>query len=941
MEAGGAQHAAQTRRGAEGAGSFAWVLLTMLVAGCTSRQDLIARMQRNYAAADYRAAAVDLRNLVRQEPGNVDFRLKLAESLERSGEFSDAEAQFTRARELGATAEAVVPGLTAAILGQGRYQDALNALDKARPVAGEDAPLLGLRAQALFGLGRVPEARDVWLKVLGKTPQNPAAHLGLAQVLIRLGDNSGAQAELDKAAEAGPEDFAVHLARGRWYAATNRASEAHAEFAKALELAQGSGKRSDTIAALALLGDAECSIPDLAAAEQHLQQLQQLAPQGHPTLLLQARLEAQTGRPDDAQATLKRLLARNPHDEAANALLGLIAARAGKPDTAETYLAQALSEQPGNLPVRRLLAETQLQQQQAGQALQTATDPRGAGDAGLLSLAGRASLFEGDVTGAVGYLERSERAAPSDKSRSLELAAGYLAAHRSADALALLETLEVPDALADRREWLLLAALADSGHTTQARAEALRFARARPEDMPALLIAADTLRALQDVTGGRALLAQAAALDPKAPQPWIQLGRLEQSQQNAPAAERALMHALELDPKSSAARLSMAQLDQLRGDTAGAVEELERIRTQDPRVVTPRVLLAQLYLASGQLSKSASVIAEAQGLVPENPDVRHIGALLALAQGRDGEAATVLERLARQFPNAARVQADLARAYLVGGRLIEARGSAEAALRADPEFWPALVTEVACSLAQRDLHGAESLLERLRHTHAPEAAVLEVSGDVAAHAGSFADALKAFSAADTLRPSGPLAIKMFAVRLALHTADPDAPLRDWLQRVPSDVLVRLALAQRLQADGQQAAAAKEYETVLGEAPGQLLALNNLAWLKVENGDAQEGLELAHRAYDLGSGLPAVADTYGWALIQSGHAEAALPLLRNAYGRLPGDNEIRYHLGVALVKTGALEEGRQQLQVVADSTDHGKVSEQARALLARLGAGGKG
>ena len=942
MEAGDTQRAAQTaRRGSYGAGLFAWVLLIVLIAGCTSRQDLIARMQKNYAAANYRAAAVDLRNLVRQEPGNVDFRLKLADSLERTGELSDAETQFIRARELGATTDAVLPGLTAAILGQGRYRDALAALDKVRPAGGEEAPLLVLRAQALLGLGRVPEARDACLAAIARAPDDPGAHLGLAQALMRLGDNAGAQAELDRAAAAGPEDFAVRLARGRWFASTHRELDARAEFARALELAQRSGNRPDTIAALAQLADAESGIPDLASAEQHLQQLQKLAPQAEPTLLLQARLEAQSGRLDEAQATLKRVLARDPHDEPANALLGLIAARAGKTDTAATYLAQALNEQPGNLPVRRLLAETQLAQQQAGQALQTATDPRAADDATLLSLAGRASLVEGDVTGAVAYLERSERAAPTDQTRSLELAAGYLTAHRSADALALLEKLEVPDALADRREQLLLAALADSGHAAQAHAEALRFAQARPKDMPAMLIAADALLGFQDVAGARATLAQAAALDPKAPEPWIHLGRLERVQQDLPAAEHALKRALELDPKSSAALLAMAQLDQSRGNTAAAGAELEQVRALEPRALMPRVLLAQLYLASGKLPGSAAAIAEARALAPENPEVRHIGALLALAQGRVTEATTVLEVLARQFPKAATVQADLARAYLVGGRPVEARGSAESALRADPEYWPALVTEIACSLAQQDLHAPEALLERLRHTRAPQATVLEVSGDVAAHAGRFADALKAFSAADALRPAGPLAIKMFAVRLALHTADPQAPLRDWLERAPSDVAVRLALAQQLQAEGQQAAAAREYETVLSQAPGQLLALNNLAWLKVEGGDARAGLELAHRAYDLGSGLPAVADTYAWALIQSGHPEAAVPLLRNAHGRLPDDNEIRYHLGVALVKTGALAEGRQQLQAVADATDHGQIGEQARALLARLAAGGKG
>lgn len=918
---------------------LACLVAAIFSSGCTSRQDVIARMQRNFAAADYRAALVDLRNLVREEPGNSDFRLKFAESLLRTGDFPLAEAEFGRARQLGASPSAVLPGLTNALLGEGKYQDALDGLNK--DTSPEDGTYLDLRGQALLGLNRVPEARDAYLAAIGQAPSDSAAHLGLAQVLIRLGESAGAQAELDRAAAAAPDDFPVHLARGRWYAETNRAGEARAEFARALELAQGSGNRADTIAALALLADDESDIPDLASAEQHLQQLQKLAPQAQPTLLLQAGLEAKRGRLDEAQATLKKLLARNPHDESANALLGLIAARSGKTDTAETYLAQALNEQPGNLPVRRLLAETQLEQQQAEQALQTATDPRGAGDPALLALAGRASLLEGDVAGAVGYLEHSERADPTDKKRSLELASAYLTAHRSADALALLEKLDVPDALVGRREQLLLAALADSGQTAQAHAEVLRFVQAQPKDIPALLLAADTLLGLQDVAEARAMLARAAELDPKAPEPWIHMGRLERAQQNMPAAEHALRRALDLEPKNSAALLTMAQLDQSRGDTAAAVAEAEQVRAQDARAVAPRVLLAQLYLTTSQLSKSASAIAEARALAPENPEVRHMGALLALAQGRAAEAITVLEGLARQFPRSAAVQADLARAYLVGGRFSEARSSAESALRADPGYWTALVTEVACSLAQHDLKGAESLLERLRHTRAPQAAVLEASGDVAAEGGNFADALKAFSAADTLHPTGPLAIKMFAVRLALHTADPQAPLRDWLQRQPSDVPVRLALAQRLQADNQHVAAAQEYETVLREAPGQLVALNNLALLKVEAGDAQAALELAHRAYDLGSGLPAVADTYGWALIQSGHAEAALPLLRSAYGRLPADNEIRYHLGVALVKSGAIDEGRVQLKAVADSQDKGAVVERARALLANLAAGGTG
>ena len=921
------------------AGVLACIAALALLAGCTSRQDVIARMQKNFAAANYRAALVDLKNLVRQEPGNADFRFKLAESLLRTGDFRDALPQFAKARELGVAASVVLPGLTEALLGERKYQEALDGLSKESPP--EDATYLKLRGQALLGLNRVPEAREALLAAVGKSPQDPAAHLGLAQTLLRVGDTSGAQVELDKAAEVGPDDLEVRLVRGRWFMMQRVPGTARAEFSRAVELAQRAGNRAGTIDALALLGEAESAIPDVAGAQQHLQQLQKLAPRAGATLLLQARLEMQTNHLPDAQATLKELLGRDPHSEPANALLGVIAARTGKADAAEAYLSQALNEQPGNLPVRRLLAEAQLEQQQAGQALQTATDPAAAGDAALLSLAGRASILEGDIAGGVAYLERSEQAAPSDKSRSLEVAAGYLTAHRSADALALLQKLEVPDTLVDRREWLLLAALADSGRTTEARAEAQRFAQARAKDLPAQLIAAAGLQASRDIAGARALLTQATALDPKAPQPWIQLGKLEWSQPDIPAAERAFAHALELDPKNNAALVGAAQIDQSRGDSAAAIQKLEQVRGQAPRALAPRIVLARLYLSVGQVGKSAPVLAEAQTLAPENPDVRRVGALLALAQGKGPEAAAVLEGLARQFPKAVDLQAELARAYLASGRLSDARTSAEAALRLDPGYWPALVTEIATSLAQRDSRGAEATLERLRHTRAPQAEVLAVTGDVAARGGRFAEALEAFTAANAIAPSRPLALKMFATRLAQHSADPQAPLREWLQRAPSDVPVRVMLAQQLQLGGQRGAAIKEYETVLKEAPQQVLALNNLAWLKLEGGDAQGGLDLAHRAYEAGSGLPAVADTYGWALVQTGHPDDALPLLRDAYGKLPGDSEVRYHLGVALVKTGAVQEGRLQLKAVADSADHGKASEQARALLASLDAGGKG
>jgi cellulose synthase operon protein C len=112
----------------------------------------------------------------------------------------------------------------------------------------------------------------------------------------------------------------------------------------------------------------------------------------------------------------------------------------------------------------------------------------------------------------------------------------------------------------------------------------------------------------------------------------------------------------------------------------------------------------------------------------------------------------------------------------------------------------------------------------------------------------------------------------------------------------------------------------------------LIALNNLAWLRLQAGQNQAGMELAQRAYAINPRVPSIADTYGWALVQTGNAKQAVSILRAAYNAAPRDNEMRFHLAVALLKTGAKEEARQHLQAIVDAQQTGPEAEQARSLL---------
>ena len=201
--------------------------------------------------------------------------------------------------------------------------------------------------------------------------------------------------------------------------------------------------------------------------------------------------------------------------------------------------------------------------------------------------------------------------------------------------------------------------------------------------------------------------------------------------------------------------------------------------------------------------------------------------------------------------------------------------------------------------------------------------------------GDFPGALRAYASASAARPSADLALRAYAARSASGDADPQEPLREWLKRVPDDLRIRTALAEDLTSKGDRAAAAREYQTILKMSPDNLVALNNLANLKIEENDAKTAVQLAERAYRQGQHMAQVADTYGWALVRAKRSSEGLPLLRTAYEKLPKDDEVRFHLAVALLESGQRDDARKHLEALASEQSPQAV--RARDLLQSIDA----
>jgi Tfp pilus assembly protein PilF len=143
--------------------------------------------------------------------------------------------------------------------------------------------------------------------------------------------------------------------------------------------------------------------------------------------------------------------------------------------------------------------------------------------------------------------------------------------------------------------------------------------------------------------------------------------------------------------------------------------------------------------------------------------------------------------------------------------------------------------------------------------------------------------------------------------------------------------VRLALASAQQASGSRAEATKEYEVLIAQQPKNAVALNNLAWLYFEAKDPRAA-ELAERALREAPDNPAILDTVGWIRVQQGQVEQGVQLLRQAAEKAPQVAEIRYHLGAALARSGDMARARKELEAALAGAGDAAWKPEAKRLL---------
>jgi putative PEP-CTERM system TPR-repeat lipoprotein len=911
------------------------------LAACSPRgEKLLERAEGSLARGEYRAAMIDLQNYLSDHPADARARAQLGIALLELGDANGAEAEIRKARELGAgDAELKVPECRL-MASRSAFDRILAECRAGTGDAAADGELLIVRGGALLGLARNDEAVEEFRAAVTAQPDRLAAYQGLAVATLATSGTEAARKVMASAPDSVKDQPRYWTALGGLELRAGDLAAAERAFATGVErTGKGDPDDLDRLTALAGLTEVQLRQGNAQAAAATSQQLIEAAPKAPLAKILRAQAMAGAGDLAQARTLLEEVVSQRPEDVESRVLLGLVNFQLGNLGQAEMHLANVVSRQPDNVRAQRLLAEIRsrlLTPEEALEALKRSL-VKAENDPGLLALASQLSLQGGDREAALAYLAR---VAASDAAKTpagqLELAGGYLMAGELDRAVELLEAIpQAQDEAGIRRDTLLMTALLRQGKTGEAVTRAEALVARNPDSIPARNLAGAVYAAAGRTDAAREQFTAITRLNPDDAGAHISLARLDLVAGKPADAEQRFQRVLGKDGSNLVATLGMSAAAMARQDAKEAERWLLKAREDHPQSLDARLALSQFYLGRRDFGEARKVAEEAVKLAPEDASAANVLGLAQLGAGDSAAALDSFTRAVRAAPRAYGYSLNKARAHVQRRESGAALDTIDAVLKESPGLVPALVLGASTSLQFGQVERAAGYIERLRLAAPKSPIVPRLEGDLAMAQKRYKDAVADYArAADAARDT-PLVVAQFnAARLA-GLPQPQKVLESWLVQQPQDVPARIALAEHLNATGSTDQAIIEYEAALKVAPGNAALLNNLAVLYQEKGDAR-ALPTAEQAYSAAPKNPAIQDTYAWLLVESGSVDKGLQLLRESARALANVPEAQYHLGAALAKKGEAAEARRVLEQVVAGPGPADVKAEARRVLEGLG-----
>ena len=351
---------------------FFLTLGSFLVSACglgLNTETRLVRMHQEYEDGEYRAAMIDAKNVLQEQPENVAARLVLGRASMKLGDGASAEKELRKAVELGANVNLVIVDLGRSLLMQQKFEELIAEVSpELATVDADRLQIMRMHGDALLSMQQPIVARDIYIQVLAANNEDNAAQLGVVNTYIAERNYSQARDTLDLLLSFDDNYVPAWLTSGSLGMIFGNAERAEGDYDKAATLAK---EQSDDILEMQALSgfvDAVLARNRVDLARSALARMEEIAPQDTRTLLISARLAVFDRDWTKAQRNLQVILQRTPDYRPAQLLLGIVHKESGNLGQAEMYLSTVMAAAPGNADVRTLLAETRLEMDKADEA---------------------------------------------------------------------------------------------------------------------------------------------------------------------------------------------------------------------------------------------------------------------------------------------------------------------------------------------------------------------------------------------------------------------------------------------------------------------------------------------------------------------------------------------------------------------------------------------
>lgn len=916
-------------------GVFSILVVILLSSGCggDSERDLMSAARASLSKGDEPAAILLLKSAIQKSPDSGEARLLLGQTLLKMGDPSNAVLELEKARDLKQPDAQVMPTLAESLLAVGQSKkviDLYGQMKLAEPKA--SAQLSAMVAGAYVSLGALESGDLRVAQALQQDPENKAALLLKAKLAAARGALEDALSQVSDILNKDPKRLEAWQFKGQLLAfGKDDVPGGMAAFRSALSVDKRYLPAHSALLRLLLRNR------DVEGFKSQFKELKATFP-GHPETqyyeIQLALLDKDLKRARDGAQALLRQVPENP---LVLQLSGAVEFQVGSLQAAASHFNKALQLSPGLPAARRMLAETQLRAGQPAKAIAVLQPLLAASPPNpeVLALAAEAHLQGGDLNKAEALFGQAAKANPTDPKARTALALAQMAKGNLEAGLSQLDALAASDK-STYADMALISARLRNNEFDAALAAVDRLQAKTPGRPLAAYLRGQVLLMRKDKDGGRKSLLQAIDQDPAYLPAIAAVAALDVGDRKYADAQRRLEAFLVRDPNNIAALLAVADIQRKNGAKPDDVTNLlSKAVKLEPADASARLALVAHLLAQRQVKAALAAAQEAVAALPDHPQVTDQLGRAQLAAGDVQQAIATYNKLAIAQPALPDAYLRLGDVYMAARNYRSAIQSLNKALAISPKLVVAQRGLVQIAMLEKRVDDALKVARAVQAQRPSEPTGFLMEADIHSNQRNWNGAISAVRAALARSKTTDIAKRLHAAyMLAGRTVDADQFATAWEREQPSDVEFIIHQGAMALERKEYAKAETKFRQVLASRPGDAMALNNVAWLMLQQ-NKPGALAFAEKANALLPDMPWIMDTLAAAYWAEKQLSKAIEWQQKAVAKSPRSSLYRLALAKLYIDAGKKAEAKVELEKLLAAGDKFTGSAEAAALLKGL------